>query len=94
MVAAGTTDPTVWNNYIIKVTTQSSTATVVHTFAEGKTALAAGKTIAYDGASGSFAFDQWHNSSGGFEVLGYAAGQGSQPILKVYAAGAVNKLIG
>lgn len=94
MLAAGTTDPTVWNNDIMKVTTQSSTATVVHTFAEGKAALAAGKNIDYEGATGSFAFDQWHNSSGGFEVLGYAAGMGSQPILKIYPAGAVNRLIG
>ena len=94
MLAAGTTDPTVWNNDNMKVTTQSSPATVVHTFAAGKAALAAGKNIDYEGATGSFAFDQWHNSSGGFEVLGYAAGMGSQPILKVYPAGAVNRLIG
>ncbi len=94
MLAAHTTDPSVWNNYIIKVTTKSAGAVVVDTFAEGKAALAAGKTIDYEGATGAFAFDQWHNSSGGFEVVGYAASQGSQPILKVYPAGAVNKLTG
>jgi branched-chain amino acid transport system substrate-binding protein len=93
MLAAGTTQTTVWNDYIVKVTTASPDATVVHTFAEGKAALAAGKKIDYVGGSDQFAFDKWHNSSTGFEVLGYAAGMGSQPILKVYPAGAVNKLI-
>ena len=94
MLAAGTTDPSVWNGDIMKVVTNSSGATVVNTFADGKAALAAGKTINYEGATGGFGFDQWHNSSTGFEVLGYAAGMGSQPILKVYPPGAVNKLIG
>lgn len=93
MLAAGTTNPEVWNNSIMKVTNHSSGAVVVHTFKEGKDALAAGKTIAYEGASGAFAFDQWHNSSTGFEVLGYAGSMGNQPIIKVYPAGAVNKLI-
>ncbi len=93
MLAAGTTDTTVWNNYIVKVTTPGNGATVVHTFAEGKTALAAGKKIDYVGPSDQFAFDQWHNSSTGFEVLGYAPALGSQPIIKTYPAGAVNKLI-
>lgn len=94
MLAAGTTDPKVWNNYIPKVTTAAPDATVVNTFADGKLALAAGKKIDYVGASGAFAFDQYHNSSTGFEVLGYAANNGSQPILKTYPAGAVNSLIG
>lgn len=93
MLAAGTTDPKVWNDYILKVTTAGGGATVVHTFADGRTALAAGKTIDYQGATGPFAFDQWHNSSGAFEILGYSASEGSLPVLKVYPAGAVNKLI-
>jgi branched-chain amino acid transport system substrate-binding protein len=93
MLAAGTTDPSVWNDYITKIATSRTGATVVHTFKEGKDALAAGKTITYEGASGAFAFDEWHNSSTGFEVLGYASSLGNQPVLKVYPAGAVNKLI-
>jgi branched-chain amino acid transport system substrate-binding protein len=95
MLAAGTTDPSVWNSDIIKVTTKSASATVVNTFAQGKAALAAGTTIDYEGATGAFAFTQWHNSSGGFEVLGFAAaGMGSAPIIKVYPAGAINSLVG
>lgn len=93
MLAAGTTDPKVWNDFITKVTTAGGGATVVNTFADGKAALAAGKKIDYEGASGAFSFNQWHNSSGGFEVLGYPTGNGSQPIIKTYTAGAVNKLI-
>ncbi len=94
MLAAGTTNPKVWNDYILKVTTNGPGATVVNTFADGKLALAAGKTIAYVGATGPFAFDQYHNNSVGFEVLGYDASTGNTPVLKTYAAGAVNTLIG
>ncbi len=93
MLAAKTTDPKVWNDYIPKVTTAGGSAQVVYTFADGKAALAAGKTISYSGSSGPVAWDQWHNSEGGFEILGYASANGSQPILKVYPAGAVNKLV-
>jgi branched-chain amino acid transport system substrate-binding protein len=94
MLAAHTTDPKVWNNDIIKITTAGPNATVVYTFAQGKAALAAGKTIQYVGASGGFGFTEFHNSSTGFEVLGYASALGSQPIIKTYPPGAVNVAIG
>jgi branched-chain amino acid transport system substrate-binding protein len=93
MLAAGTTDNKVWNSYLPKVTTAGPNATIVHTFAEGKAALAAGKTIAYEGAIGSIQFDRFHNSGGGFEVLGYAPGNGQQPVLKTYGADAVANLV-
>ena len=71
MVAAKATDPVFYNPYIQKVTSAAAGATVVHTYAEGKSALEAGKTIQYVGAAGVVAFNQWHNSPGGYEVAGY-----------------------
>jgi hypothetical protein len=43
----------------------------VHTFAVGVAALQAGKKIDYVGAAGTIAFNQWHNSTGGFEIAAY-----------------------
>lgn len=81
MVAAGTSDGSVWNQYVFKVTTPSAGATVVHTFAEGLQALKAGKTIDYVGVTGQMAFTKWHNSGGGFQVLGYAPIGTTLPVL-------------
>jgi ABC-type branched-subunit amino acid transport system substrate-binding protein len=81
MLAAHSTNPAVWNPYILKVTTVGPGATVVHTFAQGKALLAQGKKIAYIGPNGESAFDKWHNSAGGFDVLGYASAQGKQPVI-------------
>jgi branched-chain amino acid transport system substrate-binding protein len=61
MLAAHSTKPTVFNAYIPKITQGS---TMVHTFAEGKAALAAGKTIDYLGVERQVSFDQYHNSQG------------------------------
>ena len=43
----------------------------MHSFAAGVAALHAGKTIDYVGAAGPIAFNQWHNSTGGFEIAAY-----------------------
>jgi hypothetical protein len=67
MLAAHSLDPSIYNRYIKTVTTASPGAVVVHTFAEGKTALAAGKKIQYVGSTGAFAFDKWNNSPGVFQ---------------------------
>ena len=61
MIAAKSTNRQVFNPFIGKITTGS---TVVHTFAEGKAALAAGKTIDYVGVEGQIHFDRYHNSAG------------------------------
>ena len=44
---------------------------MVHSYAEGVAALNAGKKIDYVGAAGVIAFNQWHNSTGGFEIGAY-----------------------
>ena len=65
-------------------------ATEVHTFKEGLDALAAGKTIHYVGAGGPISLDKYHNSSGAFELVGYAA-DGSNPQLDVVSAADIAK---
>jgi branched-chain amino acid transport system substrate-binding protein len=63
------TSPSVWNAAIPSLTTPG--AVEVHTYAEGVAALNAGKKIDYVGATGVIAFNQWHNSGGGFEIGAY-----------------------
>jgi hypothetical protein len=67
--AAKSTSPAVWNASITAVT--SPGAVVVHSFAAGVAALQAAKKIDYVGAAGPIAFNQWHNSTGGFEIAAY-----------------------
>ena len=69
--ATKSTSPSVWNATIPSFTTASPDATTVHTYAEGLAALKAGKKIDYVGATGIIAFNQWHNSGGGFEIGAY-----------------------
>ncbi len=69
--AAKSTSPAVWNASITAVTTASPGAMVVHSYAAGVAALHAGKKIDYVGAAGRIAFNQWHNSAGGFEIAAY-----------------------
>ena len=61
MLAAHSTSPVTFNPFIAKIT---QGGTVVHTFAQGKAALAAGKTIDYVGVTGQVSFDRYHNSAG------------------------------
>ena len=75
MDAAHSTKPSVYNGYITKVTSPASGAVVVHTYAAGKAALAAGKHIQYVGAVGATVFDRWHNSGQGFAIERYANGK-------------------
>jgi len=70
--AAKSVDPSVFNGSITSVTTQSTPGVkVVHSFAEGVAALKAGDKIAYQGAAGVIDFNNWHNSSGGFEIASF-----------------------
>jgi ABC-type branched-subunit amino acid transport system substrate-binding protein len=83
--AAKSTTPSVWNKFIPAVTTASSTATVVHSYADGIAALKAGKTIDYVGATGIIVWNKWHNSTGEFEVQGYQP-NGSTPSVGLITA--------
>jgi ABC-type branched-subunit amino acid transport system substrate-binding protein len=74
MDAAHSVKPSVYDGYITKVTSPSSGAVLVHTYAAGKAALATGKHIQYVGAVGPTVFDRWHNSGQGFAVERFASG--------------------
>jgi branched-chain amino acid transport system substrate-binding protein len=69
MEEAKSTTPSVYNRYIVKVTTPSPGAVRVTTFAAGKRAILAGKKIQYIGAVGPIIFDRFHNSPGAFEIV-------------------------
>lgn len=61
MLAAKSTDRVTFNPYIAKITQGT---TIVHTFAQGKAALAAGKTIDFVGLEDQVTFNKYHNSAG------------------------------
>lgn len=66
MVAAKSTNSTVYNPFIRKVTQPSPGAVVVHTFAQGKAALEKGHHIQYVGLTGEWLFDKYQNNPGVF----------------------------
>ena len=61
MLAAHSTVGSVYNAYIPKIIQGK---VIVHTFAQGKAALAKGETIDFVGLEGQVAFNQFHNSAG------------------------------
>ncbi len=69
MEMAKSTKPAVFNPTIRKIANGGTGATVVHSFAEGKAAIQAGKAITYVGATGPITFDQYQNSPGAFEIV-------------------------
>jgi ABC-type branched-subunit amino acid transport system substrate-binding protein len=83
--AAKSTTPSVWNSFIPAVTTAGGGAVVVNSYAEGIAALKAGKKIDYVGATGLIAFNQYHNSTGGFEITAWLP-NGSNPYVTSYTA--------
>jgi branched-chain amino acid transport system substrate-binding protein len=92
MLASHSTNPVVYDSYIPKVTTAGGGATVCHTWADCTAALSQGKKVAYVGATGEIAFDQYHNSDGGFEVLGFAGSNGKQPIVAQFSPEQIRSL--
>jgi branched-chain amino acid transport system substrate-binding protein len=90
MLMANTPDPAFYNKFIAKVVADSPGAVEVHSYQEGKDALAAGKTIHYVGAGGPISMDAYHNSSGAFELVGYAT-NGNFPQVDVVSAADIAK---
>jgi branched-chain amino acid transport system substrate-binding protein len=71
MLECHSTTPTKFNGCIAKIgSTPVRGAVVVHDYAQGKAALAAGKHIAYVGGNGPVVFNRYHNSSGNFVAYG------------------------
>lgn len=73
MVAAHSTKPSVFNSFIMGLTQPGPGKTVVHDFAAGEKALAAGKQIQYVGALGPLTLDKYHNIAANF--IGLTEGQ-------------------
>lgn len=69
MLKANSTSPTSFDSDIMELTQPGSDKTVVHDFASGKAALAAGKKIQYVGALGPIALDKYHNIATPFVAL-------------------------
>ena len=80
------TDPAVFNKDVMAVTEPGPGKTVVTSFAAGKAALAAGKQIQYIGAAGAILFNQWHNATGGFEVVAYQTNGNLNLVASITAA--------
>ena len=70
MLESKSTTPSVW---ISKIASVTGDAKLVHvaTFAQGKQAILAGKSVYYAGATGPITFNQFHNSSGNFEATAF-----------------------
>jgi ABC-type branched-subunit amino acid transport system substrate-binding protein len=90
ILAAKSTTPSVFAPEITKLTQPSQGSVNVYSFAEGKSALAAGKHIRYVGAGGQIVFDRWHNSSGAFEAA--HGGGGTVKILGTVTAAQIAAL--
>lgn len=73
MIQTKSTTPATYNSCIMKLTASNPSATVVHDFASGKSALAQGKTIRYVGVIGSIVFNQYHSSPGEFAIVRYTS---------------------
>jgi ABC-type branched-subunit amino acid transport system substrate-binding protein len=80
--AAKSDKPATFNDWIVRVASPSPGAVQVHSFADGKRALLAGKKIQYIGAVGTITFDRYRNSPGLFEMV---KSDGFTPIV-VYTA--------
>lgn len=72
MIEANSTDPKVYRPFIDTIGNGTPGATVVNSFADGAAAIKAGKKIRYIGPGGPTNFDNFHDSTGLFEVDNYS----------------------
>ena len=93
MLKAHSTRPSVYDSFVMAVTKPGPGKTVVHSFAQGKQALAKGQSIQYVGAGGTFVFNQWHNNSEPFSAVGYTSSGGSR-VAGIVSASELAKLAG
>ncbi|HVC13799.1 MAG TPA: ABC transporter substrate-binding protein [Acidimicrobiales bacterium] len=70
ILEAKSTSPTKFNPFIGKIANGVPGAVVVHSFAQGKSEIAKGKKIRYEGPYGTVKFSSTHNAVGDFEVIG------------------------
>jgi ABC-type branched-subunit amino acid transport system substrate-binding protein len=90
MTEAHSTNPSVYNKFVVKVTAPTHGATVVHSYADGLAALKAKKTIQYVGASGPLVFDKYHSAGRSFSYDKYDAATKSMVPVTVIPGSALN----
>lgn len=73
MDMAHSTQPSVYNNYILKVTQPVPGATTVYTYAQGYKLIKEGKRIKYYGVGGSMTFEPDHSVTGPYQIVRTAA---------------------
>jgi branched-chain amino acid transport system substrate-binding protein len=93
MIEANSTIGADYNSHILDVVSKKSGATIVHDYAAGAKALAAGKQIQYVGVIGEMNFNSHHNFSGEFAANQFKA-DGSSTQLGVISGDQVTKLLG
>ncbi|HVC24301.1 MAG TPA: ABC transporter substrate-binding protein [Acidimicrobiales bacterium] len=69
MDAAHSTDPRVYQRYVMKVTTPGRGVTDVNSYRQGEQLLAAGKRIKYVGLSSSMTFSKYHSLAVTYDVV-------------------------
>jgi ABC-type branched-subunit amino acid transport system substrate-binding protein len=92
MDAAKSTDPKVYNPWILKVGNGGSGAQDVSTYKDGQTAINGGKSVRFIGAGGATKFDKWNNSLTGYIVAKYDA-QGNEQTVATLTQTQINQLI-
>jgi branched-chain amino acid transport system substrate-binding protein len=90
--AAHSTTPTVFNKDIVTITSGSSGAVDVKTFAAGKAALAAGKAIRYIGLIGPIHFDAAHTSTPPLQLFKFKPSGAYLPVQNL-PSGLIQKLV-
>jgi hypothetical protein len=73
MIKSGSTDPSVYNPDIISIGNGTAGGEVCYSFAACATALKAGTAIRYEGPGGPTNFDNFHDSTGIFQIDTYSA---------------------
>jgi branched-chain amino acid transport system substrate-binding protein len=73
MIKAQSTDPSVYSPDIITIGNGTPGAAVCYSFAACATALKAGTAIRYEGPGGPTSFDNFHDSTGIFQIDTYSA---------------------
>jgi ABC-type branched-subunit amino acid transport system substrate-binding protein len=93
MIEANSTIGADYDSHILDVVSKKPGATIVHDYAAGQKALAAGRSIQYVGVIGEMNFNSHHNFSGEFAANQFKA-DGSSTQLGVISGDQVTKLLG
>jgi ABC-type branched-subunit amino acid transport system substrate-binding protein len=88
MVKAGSTDPSVYVNSILDVTSTAAGHQVVYNFADGVAAIKAGKEIKYSGAGGPMTYNSIHTVTGPFQAVSTDS-QGNETVIANISADAL-----